>query len=63
MEKNSDPGWKKVGSGINIPDLQTCLPVVRYLRYFYSRDVVIVFCMVGLVNFSLVLPYTVRVNL
>jgi hypothetical protein len=22
MEKNSDPGWKKVGSGINIPDPQ-----------------------------------------
>jgi hypothetical protein len=22
MEKNSNPGWKKVGSGINIPDPQ-----------------------------------------
>jgi hypothetical protein len=23
--KKSDPGWKKVGSGINIPDPQNCL--------------------------------------
>jgi hypothetical protein len=23
--KNSDPGWKKLGSGINIPDPQHCI--------------------------------------
>jgi hypothetical protein len=29
---SSDPGWKKVGSGINIPDPQHCY--IGTLRYF-----------------------------
>jgi hypothetical protein len=29
VEWNSDPGWKKVGSGINIPDPQHCRNVIR----------------------------------
>jgi hypothetical protein len=38
--KNSDPGWNKFGSGLNIPDPQYCNRVrklaifYRYLRYF-----------------------------
>jgi hypothetical protein len=29
MEKNSDPGWKKVGSGISIPDPQHWLDMYQ----------------------------------
>jgi hypothetical protein len=28
-EKNSDPGWRKVGAGINIPDPQHCFPPIE----------------------------------
>jgi hypothetical protein len=27
---DADPGWKKFGSGINIPDPQHCLPTFQY---------------------------------
>jgi hypothetical protein len=32
-----DPGWKKVGSGINIPDPQHCTKVLTNLRCLIGR--------------------------
>jgi hypothetical protein len=31
---NSDPGWKKFGSGINIPDPQHCYYVFKKVGFY-----------------------------
>jgi hypothetical protein len=31
--KKSDPGWKKVGSGMNIPDPQHCLQIKNFMEH------------------------------
>jgi hypothetical protein len=33
---DADPGWKKFGSGINIPDPQDCL-IIQYLLFYMFR--------------------------
>ncbi len=35
--KNSDPGWQKFGFGINIPDPQNWLILLRAYRYFAAE--------------------------